>query len=246
VIFFIFAHSVPSSSTVTMAPRKPSAAASTEPPRRSSRIVSQPKEEPKAAKPKASKKRPAAAAGEDAAAPENGSAAKKAKSGKPKSDEDHAEEEDTETKLAPIDIGDVLPSVTLKNEKGEDVDVAELAAEKGVVFFLIPKADTPGCTTQACGFRDIHPDFTSVDYEVYCLSADSPTAQTKWQTKKELPYPLLSDPKRVLITALGAGEGGKTKRSHFVFEKGGKLLDKKISVKPADSSKLALEFIKSL
>ena len=54
----------------------------------------------------------------------------------------------------------------------------------------------------------------------------------KWQ--KELPYPLLSDPKRVLIAALGAGEGGKTKRSHFIFEKGGKLVDKKIPVKPAD------------
>ena len=52
--------------------------------------------------------------------------------------------------------------------------------------------------------------------------------------QKELPYPLLSDPKRVLITALGAGEGGKTKRSHFIFEKGGKLVDKKIPVKPAE------------
>lgn len=85
--------------------------------------------------------------------------------------------------------------------------------------------------------------------------------------QKELPYPLLSDPKRVLITALGAGKGGKTSRSHFIFEKGGKLVDKKIPVKPADrcvrvrsraagmpdraglfrclSPKLALEFIKS-
>lgn len=54
--------------------------------------------------------------------------------------------------------------------------------------------------------------------------------------QKELPYSLISDPKRVLISALGAGEGGKTKRSHFIFEKGGKLVDKKIPVKPADRS----------
>ncbi|OSD08052.1 peroxiredoxin Q, partial [Trametes coccinea BRFM310] len=145
-----------------------------------------------------------------------------------------------------IDIGDVLPSYTVKNEKDEDVDVASLAAEKGVVIFLVPKADTPGCTTQACGFRDIYPDFTSSGFDVYCLSADKPTAQAKWQAKKSLPYPLLSDPKRVLITALGAGEGGKTKRSHFIFEKGGKLVDKKIPVKPVDSPKLALEFVKKL
>lgn len=52
--------------------------------------------------------------------------------------------------------------------------------------------------------------------------------------QKELPYPLLSDPKRTFITALGAGEGGKTKRSHFIFAKGGKLVDKKIPVKPVD------------
>lgn len=164
--------------------------------------------------------------------------------------------------------------MTLKNEKGEDIDVSTLAAAKGVVFFLVPKADTrelnilsdftitltiiytAGCTTQACGFRDVYPDFTSVNYEVYCLSADTPAAQTKWQTKasytplsddvlwlelkmtsvlqKELPYPLLSDPKRTLIGALGAADGAKTKRSHFVFSKGGKLLDKKMPVKPVD------------
>ena len=49
-----------------------------------------------------------------------------------------------------------------------------------------------------------------------------------------MPYQLLSDPQRTLIGALGAADGNKTKRSHFVFEKGGKLLDKKIPVKPAD------------
>lgn len=57
-----------------------------------------------------------------------------------------------------------------------------------------------------------------------------------WSTKqKTLPYGLISDPDRVLITALGAGKNGKTNRSHFIFEKGtGKLIDKKIPVKPAD------------
>ncbi|RDX54542.1 AhpC-TSA-domain-containing protein [Lentinus brumalis] len=148
--------------------------------------------------------------------------------------------------LEPINVGDTLPSYIVKNEKDEDVDVATLAAEKGVILFLVPKADTPGCTQQACGFRDIYPDFASLNFDVYCLSADKPAAQSKWQTKKNLPYPLLSDPQRVLITALGAGEGGKTKRSHFIFEKGGKLVDKKIPVKPVDSPKLALEFVKSL
>lgn len=49
---------------------------------------------------------------------------------------------ESEAKLAPIDIGDALPTLTLKNEKGEDIQVAELASEKGVIIFLVPKADT--------------------------------------------------------------------------------------------------------
>ncbi|KAJ7193134.1 AhpC-TSA-domain-containing protein [Mycena pura] len=167
---------------------------------------------------------------------------------KAKGDAEEAEEEDGDEpvpKLASIDIGDSLPTLTLKNEKDEDVEVSTLTADKGLVLFLVPRADTPGCTKQACAFRDIYPDFTGLDYNVYCLSSDTPAAQTKWQTKKELPYPLLSDRKRVLISALGAGEGGKTKRSHFIFAKGGKLIDKKIPVKPEESPTLALEFIKS-
>ena len=93
----------------------------------------------------------------------------------------------------------------MKNEKDEEVNVQNLVSDSGLVLFLVPKADTrvytfypslklklnlklfliviAGCTQQACGFRDIYPDFQAVNYKVYCLSADSPTAQTKWQTK---------------------------------------------------------------
>lgn len=225
-----------------MPPRTKTTENDADPPRRSGRIAALPGAEPKQPKSKkavASKKRPAAET-VDATKEAEQSTAKKAK---PAAAEDEGEGNPT---LATIDIGNSLPSLTLKNEKDEDVQVADLASEKGVILFLVPKADTPGCTNQACGFRDIYPDFTSLNYDVYCLSADTPAAQTKWQTKKELPYPLLSDPKRLLISALGAGEGGKTKRSHFIFEQGGKLVDKKIPVKPADSPKLALDFVKSL
>jgi len=234
-----------------MAPRKVSDTAAE--PRRSGRIaalpVAAPAEapKPKATKAKATKKRSA----DDVDEVKEGetSAAKKAKADEAAAAEqgasDSAEGSSTSAALDKIELGGSLPSLTLKNEKGEDIQVADLANEKGVVLFLVPKADTPGCTNQACGFRDIYPDFTSVNFDVYCLSTDSPAAQTKWQTKKELPYPLISDPKRVLISALGAGEGGKTKRSHFIFEKGGKLVDKKLPVTPADSPKLALEFAKN-
>ncbi|KAF5354054.1 hypothetical protein D9756_006970 [Leucocoprinus leucothites] len=247
-------------------PRKAAAAVegeldATAAPRRSARVAasSQPKTELEgraAPRPRATKKRTVddvkgAATGEEGGEEDKGKA-KKAKAdatataegeggagGAASGDDSPAAEA-----LAPIDIGDTLPSLVLKNEEGNDLQVADIAKERGAVVFLVPKADTPGCTTQACGFRDVFSGFSEVGYAVYCLSADSPSAQSKWQTKKNLPYSLISDPKRILITALGAGEGGKTKRSHFIFEKGGKLVDKKIPVKPVDSPKLALEFIK--
>ncbi|KIL60331.1 hypothetical protein M378DRAFT_110241 [Amanita muscaria Koide BX008] len=246
-----------------MPPRKAPASDSADasaPTRRSARISTQSKPEPAAATKRRTttknntKKRSAEAEpGEGEANAEESSTNKKAKPSSetqaPQSDETQDKaaeggEQEEEEALQPIDIGGTLPTLTLKNEKDEDVQVADLAAQRGVVMFLVPKADTPGCTTQACGFRDVYSGFTEAGYDVYCLSADAPAAQTKWQTKKELPYHLLSDRNRILIGALGAGEGGKTKRSHFIFEKGGVLVEKVMPVKPNDSSKLALEFIK--
>ncbi|KAF9555392.1 AhpC-TSA-domain-containing protein [Agrocybe pediades] len=245
-----------------MAPRsKPASDAPAPEPRRSGRIASLPTPAVVESKPaKTTKKRSAEAVAADSSEPtqEGGESAAKKDSVPAPAPAESAPAPAPAVPLARIEIGDSLPELILKNEKGEDIQVSELAAEKGVILFLVPKADTPGCTNQACGFRDSYPDFTSLNYTVYCLSADSPTAQSKWQTKathkncfrcqkkqKSLPYPLISDPKRQLITALGAGEGGKTKRSHFIFEKGGKLVDKKLPVTPADSPKLAMEFIKS-
>lgn len=72
-----------------------------------------------------------------------------------------------DTELATIDIGDSLPSFTLKNEKGEDVDVATLAAEKGVIFFLVPKADT----RQSSLFR---PFYALASIETLCSRVHNP------------------------------------------------------------------------
>ncbi|KAL7422057.1 thioredoxin peroxidase dot5 [Cryptotrichosporon argae] len=134
-----------------------------------------------------------------------------------------------------LDLGDVLPSIALENEQGEAVDVGALAAERGVVVFVYPRADTPGCTTQACGFRDAYDDIQAEGYDVYGLSLDKPNAQKNWSTKHKLSYHLLCDPDQVFIKRLGAFVPPKnTKRSHFIFEKGtGKLIDAEFGVKPA-------------
>jgi len=162
----------------------------------------------------------------------------------PEEQDELMEDGDATVTLKAIELGDTLPEITLKNEKGEDVDVSKIAGEKGAVFFLVPKANTPGCTKQACGFRDNYDDFTKLGYNVYSLSADSSIVISNWQTKQNLQYTLLSDPNRELIGALGAGKAATT-RSHFVFEKGtGKLVEKKLNVKPTESPTQALDFVK--
>lgn len=110
-----------------------------------------------------------------------------------------------------------------------------------------------GCNKQACHFRDNYDDIRKHGFAVYALSADSGALQGKWQSKvglfvalevlcslirlfqHNLPYSMLSDPRRVFIEQLGAKNGNSTTRSHFIFERGtGKLLQAQISVKADD------------
>ncbi|KAK8865863.1 hypothetical protein IAR55_001011 [Kwoniella newhampshirensis] len=142
--------------------------------------------------------------------------------------------------------GDKLPKIKLNDNTGTEVDVSTLAGEKGVIFFLYPKADTPGCTTQACGYRDSYDEISELGYEIYGLSKDTPAAQQKWITKKELNYKLLCDPESKLIKRLGAFVLPKNvKRSHFIFEKEtGKLVDIALGVKPATDPENVVKFLK--
>jgi AhpC/TSA family len=120
-----------------------------------------------------------------------------------------------------------------------------------VSFYFAPSSGEPllklwlqaGCNKQACHFRDSTAEFTKLGYTVYGLTADTPAALAKWQTKNNFGYSLLSDPKRDFIKALGAKSTTSSKRSHFVFEKGtGKLLDVKLGVKPDDRFVLSVPF----
>ncbi|KAL2833651.1 thioredoxin-like protein [Aspergillus pseudoustus] len=98
-------------------------------------------------------------------------------------------------------------------------------SESGVVLFTYPKASTPGCTKQACLFRDGHDKLTSTGLSIYGLSGDSPKANTTFKTKQNLPYPLLCDPAFSLIGAIGLKKVPRgTTRGVFVIDKAGKVL----------------------
>ncbi|KXT18243.1 hypothetical protein AC579_2879 [Pseudocercospora musae] len=115
----------------------------------------------------------------------------------------------------------------IEDNEGKKVTLAKLVEESkaGVVLFTYPKASTPGCTTQACLFRDSYTPLTSTGLSIYGLSTDSPKANTTFKDKQKLPYPLLCDPSATLIAAIGMKKAPKgTTRSVFVVDKSGKVL----------------------
>ncbi|KAL4972888.1 thioredoxin-like protein [Aspergillus desertorum] len=98
-------------------------------------------------------------------------------------------------------------------------------SKAGVVLFTYPKASTPGCTKQACLFRDDFDKLTSTGLSVYGLSADSPKANTNFKTRQNLPYPLLCDTASTLISAIGFKKLPRgTTRGVIVVDKAGKVL----------------------
>ncbi|KAK0484230.1 hypothetical protein EDD18DRAFT_1084073, partial [Armillaria luteobubalina] len=79
----------------------------------------------------------------------------------------------------------------LPNQNREDVEIGTIASERGVVLFLVPRDDTPGCTQQACAYRDAYDKFTEAGYDVYCLSADEARLkQAHDQTRPEMEFGL--------------------------------------------------------
>lgn len=157
------------------------------------------------------------------------------------------DDEKPSKKIVEIQEGDDVPDLTLLDENSEEVSLKEIALKsKFLVIFAYPRASTPGCTRQACGFSSNYDEFKKLDAQVYGLSGDSPKAQLNFVTKQGLKFPLLSDPKRELIAALGAKKPPSgVKRSHWIFVDG-KLKIKKIQISPEVSITSALKDVQEL
>ena len=147
-----------------------------------------------------------------------------------------------------LENGQPAPEFILLNHKGEEVKLADFRGRRVILFFY-PKADTPGCTTQACGFRDNWPIITEANATVLGISPDGVEALAKWHKKMGFPYDLLSDPDHVVADAYGSwGEKsmyGKTYmgiiRSHFVVDVEGNLADTQVKISPEKSVEQALQ-----
>jgi peroxiredoxin Q/BCP len=149
-----------------------------------------------------------------------------------------------------LNEGENAPSFTLKDDSGTEISLSQFLGKKVVVYFY-PKDDTPGCTTEACGFRDNYDTILAKGAVVIGISADGEASHAKFKSKYELPFFLLSDPEKVAIRAFGAwGEKkmyGKAYegilRSTFVIDEGGKVLKVFPNVKPADHAKEVMEVL---
>jgi thioredoxin-dependent peroxiredoxin len=146
--------------------------------------------------------------------------------------------------------GDMAPDFELPNQDGKLIKLSDFRGKK-VIIFAYPKADTPGCTEQACGFRDSFPRIEAGNAVVLGISADDQKALQKWKLKQNLPYDLLSDTEHTVLEQWGVwGEksmyGKKyfgVTRSHWVIGEDGRILDEQIKISPKDSVSKAVDLI---
>lgn len=102
-----------------------------------------------------------------------------------------------------VDVGDRFPDFTLEDESGHAVSLSDFAGSRLIVFFY-PKAMTPGCTTEACDFRDNYQALLDAGFSVVGVSPDAPALNARFKQKEALNFPLLSDQDHVLAAQLGA------------------------------------------
>jgi peroxiredoxin Q/BCP len=143
--------------------------------------------------------------------------------------------------------GDAAPPFKLADQEDKPVSLSDYRG-KNVVLYFYPKADTPGCTTQACGVRDHQSDYAQADAVVLGVSPDQVKAVSKFDQKFGLGFPLLADSDHAVAEAYGVwvekSMYGRrymgNERTTFVIDPEGKIKDILHKVKPAEHDKLVL------
>ncbi|MDV2422269.1 thioredoxin-dependent thiol peroxidase [Corynebacterium tuberculostearicum] len=102
-----------------------------------------------------------------------------------------------------LNVGDTAPAFALADDAGNTVSLADYAGQRVLVYFY-PRANTPGCTKEACDFRDSLEQLNDLNISVVGISPDKPEALAKFRADHELNFPLLSDPDKSVMTAYGA------------------------------------------
>ena len=144
-------------------------------------------------------------------------------------------------------IGDMATDFALPNQDGDTIKLSDYRGKK-VVIFAFPKAGTMGCTQQACAFRDALPELQDANAVVFGVSADSLPELQNFKKKQNLTYDLLSDASHKMLDAYGAWAIGfgmiklpVIRRSVWVIDETGRLVDMEIGIGPEKSMQQALQ-----
>lgn len=148
--------------------------------------------------------------------------------------------------------GDLVEDFTLPDQDGLPVTLSDFRG-KPVVLFFYPKADTPGCTIEACGFRDQFAQLEATGAVVLGISRDTPNAQLKFRQKYNLPYTLLADQHQEILNRFDLIKQGsmygkpvtKVERTTFLIAPDGRLLHVFPNVKPEGHAEQVLAFLRN-
>jgi thioredoxin-dependent peroxiredoxin len=147
-----------------------------------------------------------------------------------------------------IQLGDKAPGIVAKDQYGNDFNLKDLTGKKVILFFY-PKADTPGCTAEACNLRDHYAELTEKGFKIVGISADNEKKQKKFSDKYNFPYPLIPDTEKLIINAykvwgpkkfMGKSYEG-INRTTFVISEDGKIEKIITKVRTGDHAKQILE-----
>jgi len=145
-----------------------------------------------------------------------------------------------------MNLGSPIPALSAKDQEGQLINLPDYGKQGFLLVFFYPKANTPGCTAQACSLRDSSADLKKRGVKILGISADQVSSQKEFATDQKLPYPLLADSENKIIQAFGVGGlFGFAQRSAFLF-RDGKLVwrDPKGSTK--DQAKVVLDQLDTL
>jgi thioredoxin-dependent peroxiredoxin len=150
--------------------------------------------------------------------------------------------------------GQIAPEFALPSTGGKTISLADFKGSKNVVIYFYPKDETPGCTKEACSFRDVQSEFEQAGAVILGVSADSVKSHEKFAANHHLPFPLLSDENKSVIDAYGVWKEkslyGKTflgiERTTFVIDKSGVIRKIWPKVKVDGHIDEVLAFVRSL
>lgn len=144
---------------------------------------------------------------------------------------------------ADLKVGEPAPDFSAPSTTGQSLGLKEFLGKTTVLYFY-PKDDTPGCTIEAKGFKDLYPQFKALDVQVVGVSYDSLASHQAFQKSYDLPFPLIADTDRQVAKAYGVDQPFFAERDTFVISPKGKLIAIFRDVNPSGHAQEVLDWVK--